>query len=75
MESLVFRCTQTRTNVQVWLREAAQPECADSYEAVTCPACARVHLINRKTGKMLGDETLGNKMIGDKKLGNKDKEG
>jgi hypothetical protein len=60
MESLVFRCAQTGTNVQVWLPEGPQPERADSYEAVTCPACARVHLINRKTGKMLS------KMLGDK---------
>jgi len=55
MDNLVFRCTQTGTNVQVWLADSTQPESADSYEAVTCPACARVHLINRKTGKMLGD--------------------
>jgi hypothetical protein len=75
MENLVFRCTQTRTNVQVWLPEATQPECADSYEAVACPACARVHLINRKTGKMLGEKVLGDKAPDDKKPGNNDKEG
>jgi hypothetical protein len=75
MESLVFRCTQTRTNVQVWLPEAAQPECADSYEAVTCPACAaRVHLINRKTGKMLSAEMLHDKKLGYKKPSNNGKE-
>ncbi len=56
MQNLVFRCPQASTNVQVWLPDSAQPEPADSYEAVTCPACARVHLINRKTGRMLGDK-------------------
>jgi len=56
MESLVFRCTQAGANVQVWLPDGAQPERADSYEAVTCPACARVHFVNRKTRKMLGDK-------------------
>jgi hypothetical protein len=56
MESLVFRCSQTGTTVQVWLPESAQPKRTDSYEAVSCPACARVHLINRTTGKMLGDK-------------------
>ena len=56
MESLVFRCTQTSTNVQVWLADSIQPERDDSYEAVTCPACGRVHLINRKTGRMLGNK-------------------
>ena len=56
MDNLVFRCTQTGANVQVWLADSTQAEPADSYEAVTCPACARVHLINRKTGKMLSDK-------------------
>jgi hypothetical protein len=56
MESLVFRCTQTRTDVQLWLPKSTQLERADSYEAVTCPVCARVHLVNRKTSKMLGDK-------------------
>ena len=66
MDHLVFRCPQSRTNVQVWLPEDAQPERTDSYDAVTCPACARVHLINRKTGKMLGDKNFGDKNLGEK---------
>ena len=47
------------TNVQVWLADSMQPEHDDSYEAVTCPACGRVHLINRKTGRMLGNKNQG----------------
>jgi hypothetical protein len=42
-------------NVQVWLPETAPSDRADSYEAVTCPACARIHLVNITTGKMLSD--------------------
>ena len=75
MENLVFRCPQSRSNVQVWLPEFAQPEGIDSYEAVTCPACARVHLINRKTGKMLGDRMLDDSKPSEKKLGDRGKEG
>ncbi len=56
MESLIFRCTATGATVQIWLPDMPQPDSADQYEAVTCPACARVHLVNRKTGKMLGDK-------------------
>jgi hypothetical protein len=26
----------------------------DEYEVVICKACARLHLVNRKTGKLLG---------------------
>jgi len=56
MDNLVFRCTKTGANVQVWLKESAMPDRADSYEAVTCPACGRVHLVNKTTGKTLSDK-------------------
>jgi hypothetical protein len=42
-------------NVQVWLPEAAPTDRADAYESVACPACTRLHLVNRTTGKILGD--------------------
>jgi hypothetical protein len=50
-----FQCAGTGLNVQVWLPDEAPAVDVDSYEAVTCPACARVHLVNKTTGKMLGD--------------------
>ncbi len=28
----------------------------DAYESVTCLACTHVHLVNLKTGKVLGEE-------------------
>lgn len=43
-------------NVQVWLPDEAPVERTDSYEAVSCPACARVHLVNKTTGKTLSDK-------------------
>jgi hypothetical protein len=56
MPKHIFRCTGTGLNVQVWLPDEAPAAHADSYEAVTCPACARVHLVNKTTGKTLGDK-------------------
>ena len=56
MAKLVFRCTRTGLNVQVWLPEEPPTDRTDSYEAVTCPACGRVHFVNKTTGKMLGDK-------------------
>lgn len=56
MAKLIFRCAQTGLNVQVWLPDEAPVVHADSYEAVTCPACTRMHLVNKTTGKMLGDK-------------------
>lgn len=56
MAKLIFRCVQTGMNVQVWLPDAEPTDQADSYEAVTCPACTRLHLVNKSTGKILGDK-------------------
>ncbi len=28
----------------------------NEYEAITCQACSRIHLVNRKTGKVLGQQ-------------------
>jgi hypothetical protein len=45
---------KTGDNVQAW----AADDCEDdlTYVQVTCPACAQAHLINPKTGKVLGSE-------------------
>jgi hypothetical protein len=41
--------------VQHWLEDDNDvPD--NAYEVVPCPACARLHLINRKTGKLLGEK-------------------
>lgn len=55
METLVFRCSQTGSNVQIGLAGPPFAEPADAYEAVGCLACGRVHLVNKRTGKMLSD--------------------
>jgi hypothetical protein len=55
MVRLIFRCTRTGMNVQIEMPERAPTDHADSYESVTCPACTRIHLVNKTTGKMLGD--------------------
>ena len=51
---IVFKCPQTGMNVQH--RLTAEPtDGADTHVSVVCPACTRLHLINRSTGKLLGD--------------------
>ena len=54
MAASVFTCPSTRLKVQHWLDDEDAPE--TEYEAITCKACARLHLINRKTGRLLGQE-------------------
>ena len=56
MAKLIFRCVQTGMNVQVWLPDEPPTDRADSYESVACPACTRLHLVNKTTGKILGDK-------------------
>ena len=55
MENLVYRCTQTGSNVQVRMTEASTLGDEDRYEAIACPACERTHLVNKWTGRTLGD--------------------
>jgi hypothetical protein len=54
MGNFVFTCPSTNLNVQHWRDDDDEDVPDNEYEAVTCKACARLHLINRKTGKVLG---------------------
>jgi hypothetical protein len=57
MGNFLFRCPQTGLNVQHWLADEAGPhEAQCSYETVVCKACTRLHFINRRTGKLLGQD-------------------
>ena len=41
--------------VEVNMPNAAPTDPPDSYETVICPACARIHFVNKTTGKLLSD--------------------
>jgi hypothetical protein len=48
----ILRCPITNQHVQGWLEdEDAQ---VTEFEGMTCPACTRLHFVNRKTGELLG---------------------
>jgi hypothetical protein len=49
MLPLIFRCPVFKEAVQRWLNDDDDPP-------ATCPACTRLHFVNRKTGKLFGDE-------------------
>ncbi|MGL9619423.1 hypothetical protein QRQ56_15545 [Bradyrhizobium sp. U531] len=49
---IVFKCPQTGMNVQHRLGD----EPADrTHVSVSCPACTRLHFIDRASGKLAGD--------------------
>ena len=55
MATTMFKCPFTEFNVQ-YRMDGNEDVPENEYEAVTCQACARLHLVNRKTGKLLGQE-------------------
>ena len=56
LTNLVFRCPNTGMNVQQLLEQQRDGD-NDSFAAVHCPACTRIHLVNRKTMKLLERES------------------
>jgi hypothetical protein len=58
MPTFIFQCPNTGYRVQGFVAddpERGENTDRDSYEAVTCTVCARVHLVNPKTGKIAGE--------------------
>ena len=51
MAARVFLCPNTSQRVQGWFADSENG--GDTYE-VTCSACGQVHMVNPKTGKVLG---------------------
>jgi hypothetical protein len=55
MAHFIFMCPATSLNVQHQLD--GDPDIFENeYEGTICPACTRLHFINRKTGKVLGQD-------------------
>jgi hypothetical protein len=51
--TFLYRCPNTRQTVQGWSAEDVSDD-DTSYQSVASLACAQTHLINLKTGKVLG---------------------
>ncbi len=47
--------SNTGQNVQGWSAVEVTDD-DETYQSFQCMACTRVHLVNLKTGKVLGDE-------------------
>ena len=55
MSQFIFRCPATGFNVQHQLDD--DPDISENeYEAIPCPACTGIHLVNRKPGELLGQD-------------------
>jgi hypothetical protein len=51
MAPFLYRCPNTGQQVQAWAADDPTED-DDAYEMVTCLACAGLHLVNPKTGKV-----------------------
>jgi len=54
VRTFIYRCPTTGLNVQGWSADASTDADDELFEPVTCTACTRVHLVNRKTQQVLG---------------------
>jgi hypothetical protein len=51
--AFIYRCPNTGLKVQGWIAEDPTERPAENYQPVMCTACARVHLVNPKNGRVL----------------------
>jgi hypothetical protein len=54
MSTFLYRCPNTGYRVQGLVAEETSDD-SESYEAITCIVCQRVHLVNPRTGKVVGE--------------------
>jgi len=54
MATRVFFCPHTGQRVQGWFADDGSENGGDTYQGVTCLACNQLHMVNPRTGKVLG---------------------
>jgi hypothetical protein len=54
MPPFVYRCPNTGFNVQGWVADDPTEGEGEIYAAITCTICTQTHLVDPKTGKVLG---------------------
>jgi len=54
MATRLFRCPITGHRVQGWFADNGSVNEDETYEGVNCLACRQVHMVNPKSGKVLG---------------------
>ena len=55
-ENVSVSLPNTGQNVQGWSADEVTTDDNNSYQSFQCIACTRVHLVDLKTGKVLGEE-------------------
>jgi hypothetical protein len=56
MAPVLFRCPNMGVPVRGWFADGGSEDGDEAYQSVTCLACQQVHLVNPKSGKVLGGD-------------------
>jgi len=56
MATFLYRCPITRQKVQGFVADDVFDAEGEVFESITCSACGQVHLVNPKTGKVVGPD-------------------
>ena len=56
MATFIYRCPTTGMKVQGWFADEPTVSEMDIYESVECLAGNQLHLVNRATGKTIGQD-------------------
>jgi hypothetical protein len=56
MPAFLYRCPIVGMKVQGWRADDPSETNTERFQSVTCLACAQVHLVNPRTGKVLGED-------------------
>jgi hypothetical protein len=58
MATVLFLCPNTGDRVQGWFADDGSGKDGETYDALTCLACRQVHMVNPRTGKVLGTDEV-----------------
>ena len=56
MAPFLYRCPNTGQSVQGWIADDPTDLGDNAYETLICTACTRLHLVNPKTGRVVGTD-------------------
>jgi len=58
MAAFIYQCPVTGYNVQAFIADDPIRRSEDAFQSVSCTVCGQIHLVNPKTGKVVGDRGL-----------------
>lgn len=64
MRAIVYRCPDSGLMIDHWFEPVEPSTSSETYEAVVCRACNRIHLVNMDSGQVLFAEARSSSVDG-----------